>query len=58
MMHFNHHYSNALVLKIICGDTSDNIKGIEGMGEDTLLKHCPELKYKHFSVREICRIDD
>lgn len=58
MMHFNHHYSNALVLKIICGDTSDNVQGIEGMGEDTLLKHCPELKYKHFTVREICQRAD
>ena len=54
MMHFNHHYSNALMLKIICGDTGDNVKGIEGMGEDTLLKHFPELKYKHLTVREIC----
>ena len=54
IMHFNHHYSNALTLKIICGDVADNIKGIEGMGEDTLLKHFPELKYKHLSVREIC----
>lgn len=54
IMHFNHHYSNALVLKIICGDTADNIHGISGMGEDTLLKYFPELKYKHISVREIC----
>ena len=58
MMHFNHHYSNALVLKIICGDTSDNVKGIEGMGEKTLLEHFPELKYKHFTVREICHRAD
>jgi len=54
MMHFNHHYSNALTLKIICGDVADNIKGIEGVGEDTLLKLFPELKFKHLSVREIC----
>ena len=54
IMYFNHHYSNALVLKIICGDSSDNIKGVGGIGEDTLLEHFPELKYKHFSVREIC----
>ncbi len=58
MMHFNHHYSNALVLKIICGDTADNIKGIEGMGEETLLKHFPEMKYKHMAVREICKRAD
>jgi len=54
IMHFNHHYSNALVMKIICGDDADNVQGISGMGEDTLLKYFPELKYKHLSVREIC----
>jgi 5'-3' exonuclease len=54
MMHFNHHYSNALILKIICGDKVDMVQGIKGMGEDTLLEHFPEMKYKHLSVREIC----
>jgi len=58
IMHFNHHYSNALILKIICGDTADNIKGIAGMGEKTLLEHFPELKFKHLSVRDICRRAD
>jgi len=58
MMHFNHHYSNALVMKIICGDTADNIKGIKGMGEDTLLKYFPEMTYKHMTVREICQRAD
>jgi DNA polymerase-1 len=58
MMYFNHHYSNALMLKIICGDISDNIDGIEGMGEDTLLKYFPEIKFKHLTVREICKRAD
>lgn len=58
IMHFNHHYTNALVIKIICGDTADNIHGISGMGEDTLLKYFPELKFKHLSVREICQKAD
>lgn len=58
MMHFNHHYSNALTLKIICGDVSDNIKGVGGIGEDTLLEFFPELKFKHVTVREICRRAD
>lgn len=58
IMHFNHHYTNALAMKIICGDTSDNIHGIQGMGEDTLLKHIPELKFKTFTVKEICRRAD
>ncbi len=58
LMHFNHHYSNALVLKIICGDTADNIHGISGIGEDTLLKNFPELEVKHVTVREICKKAD
>jgi 5'-3' exonuclease len=58
MMYFDHHYSNALILKIICGDVSDNIKGVGGIKEGTLLKHFPELKYKHLTVREICKMAD
>ena len=58
MMHFDHHYSNALVIKIICGDDADNISGVGGVKEKTLLKHFPELKFKHFSVKEICGLAD
>ncbi len=54
IMHFSHHYTNALVYKIICGDASDNIKGIDGLGEKSLLKYFPELKFKKLTVREIC----
>jgi 5'-3' exonuclease len=52
--HFNYHYRNAIIMKIICGDTADNIKGIKGMGEDTLLEHFPDLKFREYTVREIC----
>ncbi len=55
MMYFNHHYTNALILKIICGDTADNVHGVSGIGEKTLLKYFPELKFKYLSVREICK---
>jgi 5'-3' exonuclease len=58
IMYFNHHYTNTLVMKIICGDSSDNIHGIKGIGEDTLIKHFPELKFKHVSVKEICKRAD
>jgi len=54
MMYFNHYYKNALVMKIICGDTSDNIKGIPGMGETVLLKYFPQIGYHEITVREIC----
>lgn len=36
-------HDNVVVEKILCGDSSDNIKGIKGIGEQTLLKHVPEL---------------
>ena len=55
---FGHHYSNAIIMKIIGGDVSDNIKGIKGIKEDILLKYFPEMKYKHLTVREICRKAD
>ena len=58
IMYFNHHYSNALIIKIICGDSADNIDGISGVGEKTLLKYFPELKFKHLTVREICKRGD
>lgn len=59
IMHFNHHYTNALNMKIICGDVADNIKGVGGIGEDTLLTLFPDLKFKYISVRDICkRADD
>ena len=37
-------YDNVVLQKIICGDSSDNIKGVKGMGEATLLKLFPEIK--------------
>jgi len=58
MMYFNHHYSNALVMKIICGDDADNIKGVGGIKEKGLVEKFPELKFKTLSVREICHKAD
>jgi DNA polymerase-1 len=58
MMNFDHHYTNAINLKIIAGDVSDNVDGIEGLQEKTLLKHFPELKYKYISVKDICKKAD
>jgi 5'-3' exonuclease len=58
IMHFDHHYTNALVLKIICGDDADNIQGIHGWGEKTLLQHFPEIKFRHVTVKEICQKAD
>lgn len=58
MMYFDHYYQNALTIKIICGDVSDNIKGVGGIKEKTLLKYFPELQYKYMSVRDICKKAD
>lgn len=58
MMYFEHHHTNALVMKIITGDSADNIKGVDNLKEKTLLKHFPELKYKPLTVREICKMAD
>ena len=41
---------NVVLKKMVCGDTSDNIKGIKGMGETTLLKYCPQIKSEKTSL--------
>jgi 5'-3' exonuclease len=58
MMYFNHHYKNALTMKIICGDDADNIAGVGGVKETGLVKLFPELKYKTLTVKDICRRAD
>lgn len=42
--YFDYHYKNVGLIKMIAGDTSDNISGIQGIGEATVLKIFPELK--------------
>ena len=39
-------HENVVLEKILCGDASDNIKGVKGMGETTLIKLFPEIKDK------------
>lgn len=51
--YFSHHYKNAGLIKIIEGCNSDNIKGIDGVSETTLLKHFPELKEREVKLEEI-----
>ncbi len=53
-LHFPYHYKNGLTMKIIEGDVSDNIKGIEGLKTKTLLKYFPDLANRYVSVKEIC----
>lgn len=48
-----YNYQNVVLKKIICGDASDNIKGIKGVGEKTLLTHFPEIKERKVSLSEV-----
>jgi 5'-3' exonuclease len=52
---FNYHYSNVLAMKVVCGDVSDNLKGVDNIKEKTLLKYFPEMQYRNVTVKEICQ---
>lgn len=51
--YFNYHHSNTKLLKMISGDASDNIKGIKGVSEKTLIKYFPEICNKSLTLEEI-----
>lgn len=53
--YFSHHQENSMLIKMITGDTSDTIKGIKGVGEETLLKYFPELKVRKVELSEIIK---
>lgn len=42
--YFNYHLGNVGLIKMIAGDTADNISGLKGIGEETVFKLFPELK--------------
>ena len=46
-------HENVVLKKILCGDASDNIKGIKGMGEQTLVKMFPEIISEKTSLEAI-----
>lgn len=46
-------HENVLLKKMITGDSSDNIKGIKGVGEKTFLELFPEVKTRETSLNEI-----
>lgn len=48
-----YNYQNVLLKKILCGDSSDNIKGIKGFGEKTLLSNFSEIKEKKLTLDEV-----
>ena len=48
-----YNYQNVALKKIICGDSSDNIKGIKGVGEKTLFENIPEFKTRKVELEEV-----
>ena len=46
---------NVVLEKMICGDVSDNIKGVKGVGNETLGKLFPEIKDKKIDLGFILR---
>ena len=46
------HY-NVLLTKVFTGDKSDNIDGIEGLGEKTLIKYFPQVQQKPCTIQEL-----
>ena len=48
-----YNYQNVKLKKILCGDSSDNIKGIKGLGETTLFKNFPEFKEREVTLNEV-----
>lgn len=48
-----YNYQNVVLKKMICGDSSDNIKGIKGVGEKTLFDNFSEFKTRKVELEEV-----
>lgn len=48
-----YNYQNVVLKKMLCGDASDNIKGIKGFGEKTLFKNFEEIKKRKVTLDEV-----
>jgi 5'-3' exonuclease len=44
---------NIKLIKILCGDSSDNISGVKGLGVKTLIKHFPNILSKTLSLDSV-----
>jgi len=60
-VYFNYHHKNSKLMKILCGDTSDNIHGIWGLsskknGEKNLFELFPDLRKREMTLGEIFNI--
>ena len=50
---FGYHHENVVVIKTLCGDNSDSIKGVKRLGEETLFNFMPELKERKVTLDEV-----
>lgn len=48
-------HKNVVLEKILCGDPSDNIKGIKGVGEKTLKSLFPEIETQEMNLEAVIR---
>ncbi len=48
-----YYYENVVLKKMLCGDSSDNIKGIKGLGEKTLFDNFPQFKERKVTLDEV-----
>jgi 5'-3' exonuclease len=46
-------HENVLIKKILCGDSSDNIKGIKGLGEKTFFDLFPQARTESYTIDRI-----
>lgn len=46
-------HKNVVLEKILCGDQSDNIKGVKGIGQSTLIKLFPEIVNEETNLERI-----
>lgn len=53
-----YNYQNVLLKKMLCGDSSDNIKGIKHLGEKTLFTNIPEFKTREVTLDEVIQRAD
>ena len=51
-----YHHENVATIKILCGDNSDNIKGVKRLKQATLFKHIPEFIERKVTLDEAINI--
>ena len=51
-------HENVVLEKILCGDVSDNIKGVKGIGEQTLLKLFPQIKTEKLNLKAVIELSE